>query len=71
MQTLIQRVATPNVDHRYIDNPRIVSELAPPLKIVEMFYSDKGVPITEDKTWNQSAAVTRVAQDGHKLNIRR
>lgn len=67
---LIQRVATPNVDHRYIDNPRIVSELAPPLKIVEMFYSDKGVPITEDKTWNQSAAITRVAQNDHKLNIR-
>jgi len=66
----IQRLATPNVDHRYIDNPAIISELAPPLKIVEMFYSDKGVPITEDKTWNQSGAITRVAENGHKLNIR-
>lgn len=66
----IQQLATPNVDHRYIDNPTIVSELAPPLKIVEMFYSDKGVPITEDKTWNLSGAVTRVAENGHKLNIR-
>ena len=25
--------------------------LAPPLHIVEMFYSEHGVPITEDKTW--------------------
>ncbi len=28
--------------------------LAPPLKIVELFYSDNGVPITEDKQWNYS-----------------
>ena len=68
--SLIQRVATPNVDHRYLDNPRIVSELAPPLKIVEMFYSDKGVPIQEDKTWNTSGALIRKAEDAHKLNIR-
>lgn len=70
LASLIQRVATPNVDHRYLDNPRIVSELAPPLKIVEMFYSDKGVPILEDKTWNTSNAVLRKAEDAHKLNIR-
>ena len=70
LASLIQRVATPNVDHRYLDNPRIVSELAPPLKIVEMFYSDKGVPIQEDKTWNTSNALIRKAEDAHKLNIR-
>ncbi|WP_245893628.1 RagB/SusD family nutrient uptake outer membrane protein [Sphingobacterium gobiense] len=28
--------------------------LAPPLHIVEMFYSENGVPITEDKTWTYS-----------------
>jgi hypothetical protein len=70
LASLIQRVATPNVDHRYLDNPRIVSELAPPLKIVEMFYSDKGVPVQEDKTWNTSNALLRKAEDAHKLNIR-
>jgi hypothetical protein len=70
LASLIQRVATPNVDHRYLDNPRIVSELAPPLKIVEMFYSDKGVPIQEDKTWNTSNALLKKAEDAHKLNIR-
>jgi starch-binding outer membrane protein, SusD/RagB family len=70
LASLIQRVATPNVDHRYLDNPRIVSELAPPLKMVEMFYSDKGVPIQEDKTWNTSNALIRKAEDAHKLNIR-
>lgn len=49
LSNLLQRVATPNVDHRYIDNPRIISELSPPLKVVEMFYTDKGVPWNEDK----------------------
>ncbi|HEX6428151.1 MAG TPA: RagB/SusD family nutrient uptake outer membrane protein [Niastella sp.] len=70
LASLIQRVATPNVDHRYLDNPRIVSELAPPLKMVELFYSDKGVPIQEDKTWNTSNVLLRKAEDAHKLNIR-
>lgn len=70
LASLIQRVATPNVDHRYLDNPRIVSELAPPLKIVEMFYSDKGVPIQEDKTWNPSNVLLRKAEVAHQLNIR-
>lgn len=70
LASLIQRVATPNVDHRYLDNPRIVSELAPPLKIVEMFYSDKGVPIQEDKTWNPSNVLLRKAEAAHQLNIR-
>lgn len=68
--SLIQRVATPNVDHRYIDNPRIVSELAPPLKIVEMFYSDKGVPITEDKTWFSNKYELRSSATGEELYIR-
>lgn len=70
LASLIQRVATPNVDHRYLDNPRIVSELAPSLKIVELFYSDKGVPIQEDKTWNTTNALLRKAENAHKLNIR-
>lgn len=68
--SLIQRVATPNVDHRYIDNPRIVSELAPPLKIVEMFYSDNGVPITEDNTWFTNKYQLITAEPGHQIYIR-
>lgn len=68
--SLLQRVATPNVDHRYIDNPRIVSELAPPMKIVEMFYTDHGVPMTEDKTWTGEKAALRTAGAGDALYIR-
>jgi hypothetical protein len=67
---VIQRVATPNVDHRYIDNPRIVSELAPPMKIVEMFYSDNGVPISEDKTWKNPKSELRTATADEGLYIR-
>ncbi|SEW51855.1 RagB/SusD family nutrient uptake outer membrane protein [Chitinophaga arvensicola] len=67
---VIQRVATPNVDFRYVDNPRIASELAPPLKVVEMFYTDKGVPVNEDKTWNTTGAITRVSTTAEQLFIR-
>lgn len=44
---------------------------APPMKMMEMFYSDKGVPIEEDKTFdyiNRYALRTAVAAD--KYNIK-
>ncbi len=47
-----QLIATPNVDVRYQDNNVIGYELAPPLKIADMFYSKNGIPIEEDPTWN-------------------
>lgn len=48
----IQLIATPNVDTRYQDNSVIGYELAPPLKIADMFYSKNGIPIEEDPSWN-------------------
>jgi len=46
-----QRLASANLDIRYIDNFQMRSQLQPPLKIAKMFYTDHGVPIEEDKEW--------------------
>lgn len=46
-------------------------EFSPPLKIAEMFYTDKGVPIDEDKSWNYSGRYTlKVGGKGDELYIR-
>lgn len=71
ISNLIQKVAAVKVDHRYLDNPRIISELAPPIKIAEMFYSDKGVPINEDKTWNTGNLLLRTATAKEERYIRK
>jgi hypothetical protein len=47
----IQTQSSPNLDSRYADNYIMTTSLAVPLKIAEMFYTDLGVPIEEDKTW--------------------
>ncbi|MDR2038055.1 MAG: RagB/SusD family nutrient uptake outer membrane protein [Bacteroidales bacterium] len=49
MQTL-QRLSTANLDPQYFSNSTLRSQLQPPLKIAEMFYTDNGVPIAEDKS---------------------
>lgn len=71
ISNLTQKVAAVKVDHRYLDNPRIISELAPPLKMVELFYSDKGVPIYEDKTWNTGKLILRTATSKEERYIRK
>jgi hypothetical protein len=38
-----------------IDNNQVSGSMAPPLKIVEMFYSDNGVPIQEDDEWDYNS----------------
>lgn len=67
----IQMFAAVNVDFRNTNNGRIFSELAPPIKIAEMFYSDKGVPINEDKTWNTNKLTLRVATEKDQRYIRK
>lgn len=72
LATSVQMAATPNVDFRYQDNNVIGYELAPPLKIADMFYSKNGVPIEEDIEWNLNQpaikAGTPVDQRYIKLN---
>ncbi|WP_344973776.1 RagB/SusD family nutrient uptake outer membrane protein [Compostibacter hankyongensis] len=49
----IQAQATPRgLDPTKTANGGTQGNIAPPLKIAEMFYSNHGVPITEDKTWS-------------------
>lgn len=52
----LQRLASiGGLNPAYGDNVASSQSLAAPLKIVEMFYSNNGVPITEDKTWNYAS----------------
>jgi hypothetical protein len=48
----LQRLSMPRLDPSRIGNEVSVGAVAPTMKIAEMFYTDKGVPITEDKTWD-------------------
>lgn len=47
----IQLHSTPHLT-TYVDNPNVSSELAVPLKIVDMFHTKNGVPVEEDITWS-------------------
>ncbi len=48
----MQRQAMPRLDPARIANESVVGSVAPTMKMAELFYTDKGVPITEDKTWD-------------------
>jgi len=53
MASGIQSRATPRgLDPTKTANGGTAGNIAPTLKIAEMFYSNHGVPITEDKTWD-------------------
>jgi hypothetical protein len=68
----LQRLTSSWWDPRYLDGVITRGELSPPLKIAEMFYTDKGVPINEDKTWNYNGRYAlRTAGDADKLYIRK
>lgn len=58
-------------DPAYSNSSIIHGQLSPPLKIAEMFYTEHGVPINEDVTWNYGARYSlRKAGDADKLYIR-
>jgi hypothetical protein len=47
-----QRNASPNLDAvRYPDEWLLYGNLNPPIKIAEMYYTNHGVPVEEDKSW--------------------
>lgn len=55
-----QKYCNPN----FFENHGGTSELSAPLKIAEMFYSNNGVPIDEDKTWDYNGRYdTKVNSD--------
>ncbi|TKG94994.1 RagB/SusD family nutrient uptake outer membrane protein [Puteibacter caeruleilacunae] len=48
----IQNMAHPHLDPTTVKNQVIKTFLAPPLRMAEQFYTQHGVPISEDKTWD-------------------
>ena len=48
----LQNRAMPQIDPSRQGSYMPRSDFSPPMKIAEMFYSDNGVPINEDKTWD-------------------
>ncbi|MGY3052054.1 hypothetical protein ACVWYG_000241 [Pedobacter sp. UYEF25] len=66
----LQRLTSSWWDPRYLDGVITRGELSPPLKIAEMFYSENGVPINEDKSYNYTGRYQlRVSGDDDKLLV--
>jgi hypothetical protein len=69
--TSLQQLITPRLDPSNLDITAIHGQLSPPLRIAEMFYSDHGVPITEDKVWGYDRRYSlQMAQDSDDLYVR-
>jgi hypothetical protein len=70
---LLQRMSTPNLAAaQYPDNDNLRSQIAPSIKIAEMFYTSHGVPLDEDKEWQSLDPFSlREGGDSEKYYIRR
>jgi len=51
----LQRQAMPRVDPSRSINESPLGQLAPTMRLAELFYTKNGVPINEDKTWDFSS----------------
>jgi len=66
-----QNASMPYVDPLRSDNYGVRGDNSAPLKMAEMFYSQNGVPINEDKTWDYNNRYTlRTAGYDDRLYIR-
>jgi hypothetical protein len=70
---LLQMMSTTNLDAaHYPDNYQLAAHCAPPLKIAEMYYTNHGVPIEEDRAWRSlNTFDLRVGGAGERWYIRR
>jgi hypothetical protein len=68
----LQRAATPRgLDPAFVANSNTEGYMGIPLKIVENFYSDKGVPIEEDLTYDYAGRWgLEIAEEDYGLYIR-
>ncbi len=68
----IQASATPRgLDPTKTANQGTRGSIAPPLKIAEMFYTNNGLPLTEDKTWDYTGRFNlKVAGEENKFNLK-
>lgn len=68
--TDIQQQAIPRLNSAYPGNEQTYGQIAPTMRMAESFYSDKGVPINEDKTWNYADRYTlRTAVSAEKNHV--
>jgi hypothetical protein len=66
----IQRICMGQIDTRAPINLAAYNQLCAPLKIAQTFYTDHGVPITEDKTYNFSNfSELRTATKAERFNL--
>jgi hypothetical protein len=66
----IQRICMGQIDPRAPINLAATNELCVPLKIAQNFYTDHGVPINEDKTYNFSNfSELRTATKAERFNL--
>lgn len=71
-QSGIQGSATPRgLDPARLDNRGTRGSIAPPLKIAEMFYTDHGLPLRDDKEWDYSKRFDlRIAGEDERYNLK-
>ncbi|GEP98881.1 RagB/SusD family nutrient uptake outer membrane protein [Chitinophaga cymbidii] len=66
----IQRICMSQIDHRAPINLAAFNQFSVPLKIARLFYTDHGVPIEEDKTYDFSAFnAIRTATKEERFNL--
>lgn len=67
----LQQLITPRMNPSNLDITVIHGQLSPPLRIAEMFYSNHGVPITEDKLWDYDRRYSlQISSDSDNLYVR-
>lgn len=68
----IQSACTPRgLDPDFLTNSVTTGHYGVPMKIAELFYSENGVPIVEDKTWNYANRHrTRVVDHEHRFVLK-
>jgi hypothetical protein len=68
--TAMQQFAMARIDPANPANFGAKAELAPTMRVAEMFYSRNGVPITEDNGWDYNERYTlRVANNDERFNL--
>jgi len=64
----IQLQAMPRLDAAKSTNESTLGQLAPTLKMAELFYTKNGVPINEDKEWNYAERYSLKRAEGNDKN---
>jgi hypothetical protein len=64
------RYLSPNLDPKFFDSDFFYCNIQPPLRIAELFYTNHGVPMNEDKDWQgKNLTELRTGTDDEKYYI--